>query len=283
MAGPCSPWITGDDVADCCSVETTDTVIFDLVAGQASDLLFEISGRLYAGECGPRTVRPECDSCYCGYQVLSRGYVIGPWDYGYPLQLCDSCLVACEPSLVKLAGVPVREITEVKIGGDVVDPSEYRLFNERYLQRLNSVRWPWAQNLTLPDTEANTFSVTYTYGADPPALGIAAAASIACELYKACTAGAGECRLPTGVTRIVRQGVTIDRLAFTSWGFREGRWATGLPLVDAFLATVNPSGLQRRPTFWAPGKRQYAQAWGGGAASSALFGDGLFGEGLFGN
>ncbi len=260
---PCTPWITGDDVAECCSVEASGGMIFDAVAEQASDLLFAISGRLFAGECGPRTVRPACDGCYCGYQVLSRGYVVGPWDYGYPLlSLCDGCLTACSPSLVKLAGTPVREVSAVMINGDLLDPSEYRIYNDRYLQRLDSLRWPWSQNLGLPDTEENTFSITYTYGADPPALGIAAAASIGCELYKACSSSTGECRLPSGVTRLTRQGVTIDKLAFTSWGFREGRWATGLPLVDAFLATVNPSGLQRRPTFWAPGKRQYAQEWG---------------------
>ncbi len=262
MAGPCSPWITGDDVADCCSVESSGGAIFDLVAEQASDLLFEISGRQFAGECGPRTVRPNCDSCYCGYQVLSRGYVIGPWDFGYPLMLCDSCLVACSPSLVKLAGVPIREVSEVKINGDIVPDDEYRLFNDRYLQRLWDDRWPIAQDLTIPDTETHTFSITYTYGADPPSLGVAAAASIGCELYKACETGVGECRLPTGVTRLTRQGITIDKLAFTSWGYRDKRWATGLPLVDAFLATVNPAGLQRRPTMWAPGRRQYAQGWG---------------------
>jgi hypothetical protein len=259
MAGPCTPWLTGDDVADCCNVETSSGAIFDIVAQQASDLLFEISGRLYAGECGPRTVRPACDSCACGYQVLSRGYVIGPWDYGYPLNLCDCCLLACSPSLVKLAGVPIREVSEVLIDGDVVDPTTYRVFNDRYLQRLDNARWPIRQNLTLADTEAGTFSITYTYGADPPSLGVSAAASIACELYKACDGAT--CVLPTGVTRITRQGVTIDRLAFTSWGYREGRWATGLPLVDAFLASVNPAGLQRRPVLWAPGKRQYAQPW----------------------
>lgn len=259
MAGPCAPWIDGDDVADCCNVETTSGSLFDTVAEQASDLLFEISGRLYAGECA-RTVRPACDSCMCGYQVLSRGHIIGPWDYGYPLNLCDSCLVACSPSLVKLAGVPVREILEVKIDGAVLAATEYRLFNDRYLQRLNDAHWPHRQNLTLADTEDNTWSVYYSYGADPPSLGVSAAASIACELYKECS---GEtCVLPKGVTRITRQGITIDKLAFTSWGYREGRWATGLPLVDAFLATVNPAGLQRRPVFWAPGKRQYAQDWG---------------------
>lgn len=262
MAGPCAPWISGDDVAECCSVETTSGALFDVVAEQASDLLFELSGRIYAGEC-QRLVRPGCDSCSCGFQVLSRGHVVGPWDYGYPLMLCDSCLLACEPSLVKLAGMPVREILEVKIDGVVVPDTEYRIFNYRYLQRLNNGHWPHSQNLTLADTEDDTFSVLYNYGADPPLLGISAAASIACEMYKACeTATAGSCALPTGVTRITRQGITIDRLAFTSWGYRDKRWATGLPLVDAFLATVNPAGLQRRPVFWSPGKRQYAQAWG---------------------
>ncbi len=259
--GPCTAWITGDDVADCCSVEVSSGVVFDAVATQASDLLFSISGRLFAGTCGPRVVRPACDECYCGYQVLSRGYVVGPWDFGYPLMLCSTCLLACDPSLVKLAGVPIREVSEVKINGDVLDPAEYRVYNDRYLQRLDGERWPVAQNLGWPDTEENTFSITYTFGADPPALGVAAAAQIGCELYKACSSGAGECMLPSGVTRLTRQGVTIDKLAFTSWGYRDGRWATGLPLVDAFLASVNPSGLQRRPTVWAPGKRQYAQVW----------------------
>lgn len=254
---PCSPWITGDDVAECCNVETTSGVIFDLVAEQAQDLLFELSGRQFAGTCGPRTVRPECESCWCGWQILSRGHIVGPWDYGYPLDLCDSCLVACDPSRVKLAGYPVREITEVLIDGAVLAATEYALWNDRYLTRLNNTRWPRVNNLTLEDTEDGTWSITYTYGADPPALAIDAAAQLACELYKAC---AGDtCALPPGTTRQIRQGVTIERMAFTSWAFRDGSWRTGMLLVDAFLSTYNASGLKRRPVFWAPGKRQYAQ------------------------
>ena len=259
--GVCTPWITGDDVAACCNVETSSGAIFDTVAEEASDLLFEFSGRQFAGECGPRTVRPECDQCFCGWQILSRGYVIGPWDYGYPLYLCDSCMIACSPSRVKLAGYPVREITEVKINGDVVATDEYTLWNQRYLTRLNDHRWPVAQDLTLPDTEDNTFSISYTYGADAPSAGVSAAAQLACELYKQC---AGEtCALPTGTTRVTRQGIVIERLAFTSWAFRDGSWRTGLPLVDAFLQAYNPAGIKRRPVVWAPGKRQYAQPFGG--------------------
>jgi hypothetical protein len=259
--GPCSNWVTGEEVAACCSVETSSGALFDQAAAEASALLFELSGRQFSGYCGPRTVRPPCDSCWCGYQILSRGYVIGPWDYGYPLYLCDSCLIACSPSRVKLAGYPVRAITQVLINGDVVSPTEYTIWNSRYLTRLNDERWPVAQDLTREDSEDSTFSVTYTYGADPPALAVSAAAQLGCELYKAC-GGDSDCVLPQGTTRVTRQGIVIEKLAFTSWAFRDQSWRTGLPLVDAFLSAYNPAGIKRRPTFWAPGKNQYAQTFG---------------------
>jgi hypothetical protein len=259
--GPCSDWVTGDDVAACCSVETSSGVLFDQAASEASALLFELSGRQFSGYCGPRTVRPACDQCFCGYQVLSRGYVIGPWDYGYPLMLCDSCLISCSPSRVKLAGYPIRAITQVLINGDVVSPTEYTIWNQRYLTRLDDSRWPVAQDLTQADTEESTFSITYTYGADPPAMGVSAAAQLGCELYRAC-GGDTNCALPQGTTRVTRQGIVIEKLAFTSWAFRDGGWRTGLPLVDAFLQAYNPAGIRRRPTFWSPGKHQYAQTFG---------------------
>jgi hypothetical protein len=258
--GVCTPWITGDDVMECCSVETSSGTLFDQVADQASELLFQLSGRQFPGECGPKTVRPSCDSCWCGYQVLSRGHIVGPWDWGYPF-FCDHCLVSCAPSLVKLSGYPVREITEVLINGAVLAASEYRLHKNRFAMRLNDGRWPWAQNLTLADTEENTFSISYTYGAEAPDLGASAAAQLACELYKECSGST--CALPTGTTRVTRQGITIERLAFTSWAFGNGKWQTGLPLVDAFLNAYNPTGTVRRPVFYAPGRRQYAQPWQG--------------------
>jgi hypothetical protein len=247
-------------VAACCNVETSTGSIFDDVADQASQLLYELSGRQFSGLCAATSYRPPCDACWCGYQILSRGYVIGPWDYGYPLYLCDSCMIACAPSRVKLAGYPVREITSVKIDGDTLDPSEYVIWNHRYLTRLDNARWPMMQDLTLPDTEEGTFSISYTYGASPPLMGQAAAAELACELYKMC-AGA-TCALPNGTTRVTRQGIVIEKLAFTSWAFRERSWRTGLPQVDAFLSAYNPGGIRRRPVFWAPGKRQYAQPTG---------------------
>ena len=273
MSQPCTPWITGDDIADCCPVESSSGALFDEAATQASALLFELSGRLFPGECGPKVVRPSCNSCWCGYQVLSRGHVIGPWDYGYPFAgLCDNCMVACAPSRIKLSGYPVREIDEILIDGLVVDPSLYTIHKSRYVTRLDGGRWPYSQNLTLADSEEGTFSIAYTYGADPPEIGAAAAAQLGCEIYKACGDGGGttgDCALPVGVQRVTRQGITIEKEAFTAWGYigKNNRgfapgWKTGMPLVDAFLNAYNRPGLLRRPTFWAPGSRSYAQEFG---------------------
>ena len=69
-------------------------------------------------------------------------------------------------------------------------------------------------------------------------------------------------RAPAGTTRVTRQGIVIERLAFTSWAFRDGSWRTGLPLVDAFLTRTTRRGSNGGPTFWSPGKHQYAQEFG---------------------
>lgn len=255
--GPGTVWVTGEDVAACCSVETSDGSVFDTVAISASQLLFELSGRLFPGPLGPKKVRPDCTGCTCGYQVTSGGYVIeGMWS-----SLCCFCGVQCEPSIIKLAGYPVRNITEVKIDGVAINPSgNYRLHKHRYAMRTDGLRWPVRQDLTLQDSEEHTFSISYTYGQSPPQLGVDAAAQLACEMYKACSGVA--CALPTGTIREVRQNLTIEKSAFISWGYNRG-WKTGLSLVDAFLAAYNPTGMRRQPTFWAPGKRQYAQTWQG--------------------
>jgi hypothetical protein len=159
---------------------------------------------------------------------------------------------------VLLSGYPVQIITEVKIDGDVVAPSSYRLDEGRFLTRLDGDHWPSCQDLSLADTEEGTFSVSYGYGASPPEIGIKAAAQLACELYKACSGEA--CALPARVTRAVRQGVTYEMNAFRFDPIAKA-WKTGLPLVDAFLNAYNPVGLLRRPTIWAPGRR-YARPVG---------------------
>lgn len=272
--GPCNAWTTSDDVALCCNVEIgSDTDIFDNAVVQASQLLFELSGRRFNGAC-EKTVRPCSGGGGCGFQVLSRGHLVFPdGDWGWSgthwrWPSLDHC--GCSPlSRILLSGYPVREITEVKIDGDVVDPATYRLDESRYLVRVRdpadpdtALGWPSCQSLDLEDTEVGTFSVTYEYGAGPPALGAAAAAQLACEFYKLCV-GSGDCVLPAGTTRATRQGLTIERTAVVAWAWKSGiGWQTSLSLVDAFLSAYAGTGARRRAVIWSPDAVHYARPVG---------------------
>lgn len=254
--GPAQAWTTVDDVALCCSPAVgTDYSVYQDSVDEASQLLFELSGRLYAGLMS-KTVRPFCRCSCTRCQVLSRGHIVG--DVGH------CCEDLCSPGRILLSGYPVREITEVKIDGVVLADTEYRLDNYRWAVRKNGYVWPYYQNFTVDDTETGTWSISYTYGQPPPLAGQAAAAELACEAYKACYGGSGiDCALPTGVSRVSRQGIVIEKLTFTAWGLQGGIWRTGLPRVDAFLNAYNPNNLQRRPTAWSPASHmQYARRVG---------------------
>lgn len=284
--GPCTAWTTSDQALACCGVSVgTDTSVMDDYVIAASEILFQLSGRVYAGLC-EKTVRPCRVDCGCGFQVLSRGYVVGPWDWGIggpwgwagSFWSCgDSDPCGCEPlSRVLLSGYPVREITQVKIDGDIVDPATYRLDNHRWLTRVRNpadpdtvLMWPSCQALDLPDTENGTFSVTYTYGQNPGLLGAQAAGVLACQLYQLCVQGSsGECEIPMNAVRVTRLGVTLDRTAAISWFYgRKGTgadagWHTGITLVDAFLNSINPKGAQQRPKTWSPDGPKYAKSVG---------------------
>lgn len=252
LYGPCSLWTTVDDVAGCCSTDETQDPLelaaaLTVAATTATQLLYDLSGRQFVGSC-ERTVRPCSSQCMCGVQVLSRGHLVG-WNGECWGRTPCGCTALSE---VVLSGYPVRSITNVKIDGVVLDPSQYRLDGYRYLVRVDGARWPSCQALDLADTEDGTWSVTYVFGQDPPQMAQSAVAQLACEIYKSCRGL--ECVLPTGTTRVTRQGIVIER-TFMQRDANTGAWRTGMPLVDAFLNAVNPYGLRRRPTFWGPGRR----------------------------
>lgn len=268
--GPCTSWVTEEDVAACCGVDVgTDTALFTTAAVEASMVLFELSGRQFPGQC-EQTVRPCASGCACWDYIISPAQSPAiPWAWGFwgsygwawGFEGCgagDTC--GCGSlSRALLQGYPVNEIIEVKIDGITIDGTEYRLDDYRWLTRMadaagNAQFWPSCQRLDLNDDQPGTWSVTYLFGQSPPLLGVSAAAQLACEIYRACSDsdGIGACALPSGVTKITRQGVTIERSPFVTWAFAKGQWGTGLPLVDMFLSTYNPAGLRRRPSVWSP-------------------------------
>lgn len=262
--GPCAPWITGDDVAAVCSaiVVSGDASVYDAYALAASQTLWELSGRQFAGEC-ERTVRPCVPGCGCW---PTRAWAYGAWDPWYGWwggpgvpggegngRGCCGCL-----SEVKLAGYPVRQVTEVLIDGTVIASENYRLDQSKFLVYLddtdgNSQSWPACQNLARPDTEEGTFAVTYTYGADPPEMGLLAAAELACQI--AAASAGQECALPAGTTRVTRQGITVEVERIKAI-------LTRLPLTNLFLQTYNPNGLRRRSAIWSPEITKYGRSVG---------------------
>lgn len=255
-AGPCEVWATGEDVAVCCAaVPGTDTALLDASAEAASEVLFLLSGKRFTGVCS-RTVRPCSSGPRCGH-VWSRYDDRGP-----------SC--GCgRLSEVLLPSAPVLQVTQVLVDGEVVPPSTYRIDSRQRLVRVRDpedvntpLYWPSCQALDRDSDQVGTFEVSYLSGIAPPQLGVDAAAELACEIYRGCDAANEDCRLPVGATKVTRQGVTIELARFTAWAFSEGRWATGMALVDLFLTTYNPTGARRPPAVWSPDGPQHARTVG---------------------
>lgn len=277
VLGPCQSWVTVDEVAACCSADVgSDPSLFEMASVEASMVLFEFSGRQFTGACEVLNARPFADGCSCwawltspmspgAPQIPFGSFGWGLWGtgWGWGWDGCGSAFGCGALSRAKLTGYPVTEVTEVKVDGDVIDPTGYRLDEWKYLTRLADPVslaprfWPACQRLDLDDDQPGTWSVSYLAGVAPPALGVSAAAQLACQIYLACIGGAS-CDLPSGVTKIERQGITIERAPFLAWGLKNGSWATGLSLVDLFLSTYNPAGLRRRSAVWSPDVAPYS-------------------------
>lgn len=99
-----------------------------------------------------------------------------------------------------------------------------------------------------PNDALGTFEVSYYRGAAPNVMTSYAAGVLAWEFYQACSGN--ECRLPSGVTAVTRQGVSfqIAQGMFTSG-------LTGIREVDAVISIYNPNGLTAPPSVSSPDRR----------------------------
>ncbi len=233
--GACQPWTDTTSILNCCDADFNTDVDLTGAAQLASDLLYELSGHRFPGIC-EATVRPCASNVSCWH----------PWNESwYAGRDCS-----CQPlSKIKLAGYPAREIVEVSIDGELIDPAEYRLDRNLWLVRLadadgNPQRWPACQRMDV-DQGIGTFFVLYDYGLEPPLAGAAAATQLACQIARACPGGGLEddCELPAGTVRVTRQGLTIDASQLGLWLI--GSLRTGMPLVDAFISVYGKPRTRR--------------------------------------
>jgi hypothetical protein len=171
-----------------------------------------------------------------------------------------NCGLAERPCEVNLPG-PVTQLHEVWLNGEEQSVEDFRVDNGRTLVWMGAdpCPFPATQDLRLDHDEPGTFEVVYmnTYPVDSK--GSHAVGLLAMEYAKACTGG--KCKLPTGTTRVVRSGVSIEVIAgsFPS-GF------TGIQMVDAFIALWNPRGMKQPSTVWTPGDRERLTTAGGPVA-----------------
>lgn len=272
VIGPCANWISGEDVAACAKVAYgSNPSVFDTVAFEAGNALYEISDRRFPGLC-QRKVRPCRDDCSC-WLTGPVSYGMGPWFWtsvpwgfggGWAWYNERGDKFGCQPmSKVRLAGYPVSKIVEVKVDGTVMpefDPvsgaRNWRLDKWRYLVRMDAPGtpsqprfWPSCQSMSLDDDQPGTFAITYVWGTDVPQLGRDAAVEVANQLWIAC--GGKECQLPAGVTRLQRQGVTVERGLLANW--MDETKGTGLVHLDLFLnAYAHGKKAGRKPALWSP-------------------------------
>lgn len=206
-------------------------------ADVAVSVLWALSGRQF-GVC--RVIARPCPQP-SNYNPWNSGPLWFPlWDGSNWRNVTCGCVGRCEvngPAVVHLSGgtgEPVGEILEVRIAGEVLDESLYVLEGERLYRRGSN--WP-EQDLNKPMDDAGTWSVTYTRGNPVPAGVGVLVGLLTKEFINACCGG--KCRIPRRVQTVSRAGVTYQKVDPTDI-FKAGK--TGLPEIDMWLASVNPTG-----------------------------------------
>lgn len=162
---------------------------------------------------------------------------------GCPISCC-TCKADCE---ILLPG-PVYDITEVKIGSTVLDPSAYKLFNHEKLVILSGTDCPDCQDYNLPLGMDGTWSVTYRIGEPLPPGANMVAGLYACELSRA-AARDTSCGLPIGARALVAGDVPLDLLDPI---LLAQNGMTGVRVVDDWIKAVNPYQMASRPRVWSP-------------------------------
>ena len=233
------PWVTPDLLGIARAEESVDLMS---VCRVASQILYLLSGRRYGVRT--ETLRPVAGQNNCGWGNLARvPYISADWLWRYRAN-------EGAPEYLQLKS-PVQSIMQVKVDGDVLNPSAYQLYDNRTLVRMHdpisghTLRWPIYQRLDLADTEVGTFSVTYQWGQPVPEGGKLAAQVFATELAR--YVNREPSAMPDRTVSVTRQGISmaVDPTPFLKGG-------TGLFFVDAWVQTVNPSGSRRRPSITSP-------------------------------
>lgn len=272
--GPCAPYLTvagaeallcGLDGLDVGTPEEPgpDRPLFERALAWASRRVFLATGQRFFG-CCLSTIRPCRSWCEAPFGVvLPGGFPWNAWPLpelpaGWMSGFVPVWACGCAPGgscscsswdRIPLPLLPVREIVEVKIDGDVLPPTAYAVEAQAYLVRIDGERWPSCQDTTKPDTEPGTWSVSYRHALDLPPEGLPLVGMYAVELAKRCKGG--ECQLPEGVRVVNRDGVDF---AVSEPSEYRDQGLTGFGPVDDWVALLNGGHVSEPPRIYRPGR-----------------------------
>lgn len=251
-SGPCEIW----EPVWCGPLPTGAEAVTGTAIAMATEVLWQAAGQRF-GLCAV-TIRPcreDCATGWTGFNEWWPGVGSGisgsgggprPWWYnGTWYNVCSSgCGTSCSCTLIDeaLLPAPTRDVLRVMMDGEIMDPSLYRVDENRKLIRLDNELWPLCQDMSLDDSQPGTWSVTLTVGEDIPLLAQRALGQLAMEFVKDCLGE--DCAIPWEVSSISRQGVSMVFNGVED--SREILGQMGLRFVDLFVATYNPHRLQHR-------------------------------------
>jgi len=255
QSGPC----TWPDLTQLCCPDWDDfsAELKVQALDYAKTVVWAATGRQF-GLC-ELTVRPcgrQCANCPSGWYWDGEGswtpYIFnGEWHNcwcgsGGPGGCCT-----CDPDCQVYLPGPVHSIVSVTIDGATLAVSgdagfNYFVLDQQWLVRTDTAAcWPLCSDQNLSPGDPDAFEVTYLRGREVPGALAQAASALACEYAKACIGA--PCRLPSRVTSISRQGVTIS-MADINDILKNG--LTGLWELDQLIMLYNPYGLKGRTRFY---------------------------------
>lgn len=259
MAALCGPWpipagCDGGIPVD--PAERTPEQAFAVAF--ATEILWRLSGRQF-GAC-QRTVRPCRTGCNppSAYQVAERAAAMHAPIAGaawLPMPITCGCTgdCGCGPICEVRIDGPVVSVDAITVDGvELVAGTDYIVYSGGRIVRTGTACWPRCQDLTAPIGAAGTWSITYTRGVPVPPGGQRSVAALANEILKACGSAPGDCILPSRLQTITREGVTM--VLDTTDVLDAGR--LGVPVIDMWLAAVNPNRQKAPPAVWSPDTRR---------------------------
>ena len=248
MTGPCQPYITADELAECCDVDSDEDTSF--IREAASAFLFYATGQKYPGICD-LFIRPTQPCAPCGDIANWHPTLIdGTWFN------CMPCVD--QPDFVNLGHWDTCTVEAVFIDGVELDPSEYFLLDHRLYRRSGS--WPMCNDPTNPafpdlypaDVYEGTFGIHLIQGLPAPSILKVATRDLACHFRNLCP-NADNC----GACGTLRQTFTGDNVPLT-FQFSLPYVYTGITTVDWAQMVLNKANLERgMGRFWAPESPSY--------------------------